>query len=216
MIDIIEAIDRTHRETGPGRIPAGDGRRVVLRRTYDAPVDDVWDACTNADRIPRWFLPVSGHLRLGGRYQLEGNAGGEILRCEPPELLAISWVYGETATEADVSEVEVRLRPTPDGATELELVHTAVVPEQMWQEFGPGAVGVGWDLGLLGLALYLGDGEVPADPVAWQLSAEGKDFVTRSATAWGAALEASGVDPAEAADTARRTTAFYTADPGQS
>ena len=44
----------------------------------------MWDACTDPERIGRWFLPVSGDLRLGGRYQLEGNAGGEILRCEPP------------------------------------------------------------------------------------------------------------------------------------
>ena len=31
--------------------------------------------------------PISGDLRLGGRYQLQGNAGGEILVCEPPQHL---------------------------------------------------------------------------------------------------------------------------------
>jgi uncharacterized protein YndB with AHSA1/START domain len=49
---------------------------VTITQVYAAPVEDVWDACTNPARIPRWFLPVSGELRLGGRYQLEGNAGG--------------------------------------------------------------------------------------------------------------------------------------------
>ena len=44
----------------------------------------MWDAVTSAERIPRWFLPISGDLRLGGRYQLEGNAGGEVLECAPP------------------------------------------------------------------------------------------------------------------------------------
>jgi hypothetical protein len=39
---------------------------------YPASQSDLWDAVTNADRIPRWFLPVSGDLRLGGHYQLEG------------------------------------------------------------------------------------------------------------------------------------------------
>src|SRR5882724_8555264 len=29
-----------------------------------------WDAMTNAERIPRWFLPISADLRLSGRYQL--------------------------------------------------------------------------------------------------------------------------------------------------
>lgn len=38
----------------------------------------MWDACTDPERIPRWFLPISGDLRLNGRYQLEGNAGGAI------------------------------------------------------------------------------------------------------------------------------------------
>jgi uncharacterized protein YndB with AHSA1/START domain len=71
-----------------------NGRRarvVVATRTYDAEIADVWDAMTNAERIPRWFLPISGDLRLGGRYQLDGNAGGEITRCEPPRHLAVTW-----------------------------------------------------------------------------------------------------------------------------
>jgi uncharacterized protein YndB with AHSA1/START domain len=49
---------------------------VVLSRVYDAPVADVWDACTDPERIPRRFLPVSGDLQPGGRFRLEGNAGG--------------------------------------------------------------------------------------------------------------------------------------------
>ena len=56
----------------------------------------------------------------------------------------------------------------------------------MWEQFGPGAVGVGWDGGVLGLALHLRGGSV-GDPIAWQLSAEGRDFFARSSEAWGAA-----------------------------
>ena len=63
-------------------MPAGEGRTVVLRRRYAAAVEDVWDAITDPERIGRWFLPVSGDFRPGGTYQLEGNAGGTILRCE--------------------------------------------------------------------------------------------------------------------------------------
>ena len=51
-------------------------RAVTLTRSYATPVADLWDAVTNGERIPRWFAPVSGELRLGGRYQVEGNAGG--------------------------------------------------------------------------------------------------------------------------------------------
>src|SRR5690349_16710857 len=38
-------------------------RVVVATRTYDTTVDDLWDAVTSKERIPRWFLPVSGDLR---------------------------------------------------------------------------------------------------------------------------------------------------------
>ena len=31
---------------------------VIASRAYDTPVEDLWDALTNKDRIPRWFLPV--------------------------------------------------------------------------------------------------------------------------------------------------------------
>ena len=45
-------------------------RVALASRTYDTTIDDLWDAITSAERIPRWFLPISGDLRLGGRYQL--------------------------------------------------------------------------------------------------------------------------------------------------
>ena len=95
-------------------------------------------------------LPVSGDLRLGGRYQLQGNAGGEITRCEPPRLLGVTWEFG-----GERSWVEVRL--TAEGAerTRLDLEHEAHVPPEFWDQYGPGAVGVGWDGALLGLGHHL-------------------------------------------------------------
>lgn len=212
MIDIVREIDAIQREVGSGRIAAGEGRTVRLRRTYDAPVNDVWDALTNPERIRRWFLPISGDFRLGGRYQFEGNAGGEIVSCERPHRLRVTWAYGEDIAPADVSELEVRLTSASEQSTTLELEHTAIVPEDRWDEYGPGAVGVGWDGGILGLSLHL-RGESIADPVAWPLSDEGRDFYTRSSRAWGAANEAAGADPAVAAQAAANTTAFYTVDP---
>ena len=212
MIDIVREIEAVHREVGEGRIAAGDGRSVRLRRDYDAPIEDVWDALTNPERIGRWFLPISGDYRLGGRYQFEGNAGGEIVACERPNRLKVTWVYGEMTGAADVSEVEVRLSTVGGGATRFELEHTAVVPDDRWAEYGPGAVGVGWDGGLLGLTLHLRGGSVD-DPIAWQLSAEGRAFFTRSSEAWGEANRAAGADPEAAARAVANTTAFYAPDP---
>jgi uncharacterized protein YndB with AHSA1/START domain len=212
MIDIVHEIEAIKREVGSGRIAAGEGRSIRLRRTYDAAIDDVWDALTNPERITRWFLPISGDYRIGGRYQFEGNAGGEIMSCERPSRLRVTWAYGENVEPADVSELELRLTSTGDESTTLELEHTAIVPDDRWDEYGPRAVGVGWDGGLLGLSLHL-SGRSVADPMAWQLSDEGREFNTRSSEAWGAANEAAGADPGAVAKAVANTTAFYTTDP---
>jgi uncharacterized protein YndB with AHSA1/START domain len=213
MIDVVRQIEAIQRETGTGRIPAGEGHTVHLRRTYAAGIDEVWDALTNPDRISRWFLPVSGDLHLGGRFQLEGNAGGEILACDEPNRFLITWSAMDTGNPADISQVEVRLAADADDRTTLELTHTAVIPDEAWPVYGPGAVGVGWDGGLLGLALHLEGGGSVDDPAAWAVSDEGRDFYTRSSQAWGAANVAAGADPGVAAQGVANTIAFYTVPP---
>jgi uncharacterized protein YndB with AHSA1/START domain len=208
-MDIAHELAAIHRETGAGKTPVGDGKTVLLRRTYEADIDDVWDALTTAERINRWFMPVSGDLKLGGHYQIEGNAGGEILACEPPRLLRVSWVMGESGPDS-FSEVEVRLTPS-DGGTVFELEHTATVPPEMWDQFGPGAVGVGWDLTLLGLGRHLASGAraTADDKQAWLMSEDARRFMTGSSEAWGAAYETSGASPNVAAAAAAATNGFY-------
>jgi uncharacterized protein YndB with AHSA1/START domain len=185
-------------------------RVVIAGRHYDTEIDDLWDALTNGERIPRWFLPISGDLKLGGRYQFKGNAGGEITRCEPPRLLSVTWEYG-----SEVSWLNVTLASDAAGGTGLELEHIAHVSDERWDQFGPGAVGVGWDLGLIGLARHLASGAAVdrAAAFAWQTSAEGKATMRAYSEAWGEASIAAGTDAAAAHAAARRTTAFYTGEP---
>lgn len=207
MIDVATQINAVRRRVGSRVLEAGRARTTVIAQDYDADIDDLWDACTNAERIPRWFLPVSGDLRLGGHYQLEGNAGGTLERCDPPNGFAATWEYG-----GEVTWIEVRLTPGAEGGTRLELEHIAHVDNQRWAEFGPGATGVGWDLGLIGLAIHLASGE-PVDKLAveaWLASEDGKRFMTLSSESWREANVAAGTDPAAAADAADRTTAAYT------
>jgi uncharacterized protein YndB with AHSA1/START domain len=213
-IDVGRVIGAVEREVGNGRLAGADARTVRLRRSYDAPIEEVWEALTTPERIGRWFLPISGDYRLGGRYQFEGNAGGEILACERPNRLRATWEYGDPTGPA--SEIEIRLTATGQGTTMLELEHTAVVPEEMWTQFGPGAVGVGWEGGLLGLALHLENrsaGVSRDESLAWQMSAEGRAFNTQSSEAWGEANRAAGADPAAAAAAVANTTAFYAPAP---
>ncbi|MFI9770734.1 SRPBCC family protein [Streptomyces sp. NPDC052415] len=208
MTEIVDEINRLHREVGTRRVEAGEARTVVLRRSYDAEVADVWDAVTSPERIARWFLPVSGEFKVGGRYQLEGQAGGEILQCDEPNLLRVSWLFGP---DPGFSEVLLRLTPEGEERTLLQLEHVAVVPEEFWGQYGPGATGVGWDMVLLGLALHLtGGGLSPEQAQEWAMSDEGKACMTRSGELWGAAYTASGADAESVESTTRATIAFYT------
>lgn len=211
MKDVLDELAAAHRELGQGRLPAGEAYTVVLRRRYAAEVADVWDAVTSPERLSRWFLPVTGDLRPGGRYQLQGNAGGEILQCEPPRLLRVSWLSGPDAKDG-TSEVQVRLTPGAAGDTEFELVHSAVVDETFFPTYGPGATGVGWDLGLLSLALHLAGGGIE-NPGEFESSPEARELSRRSAAAWGEAHLAAGGDPAQVAAAVEATTKFYVPDP---
>jgi uncharacterized protein YndB with AHSA1/START domain len=212
MKDLIDELHGTTRAVGTDKLPAGDAQVVTLSRGYSAEVEDVWDAITDPERIARWFLPVSGDLRLGGTYQLEGNAGGEIRACEPPHRLLLTWIFGEPPGPEDSSLVEVRLESDPDGGTTLTLVHTAVVPPEMWDQFGPGGVGVGWDLAVIGLTAHLAGIEL-GSPEELETKPEMREAMTASSEAWGAAYEASGVDAELAARTTAATTAFYVPPP---
>lgn len=189
-----------------------EARVVVARRRYQTRIEDLWDALTNAERIPRWFLPVTGDLKPGGRYQLQGNAGGTIETCEPPRRLEVTWEFG-----GHTSWVVVTLREAGEEATELELehiAHTGPEADAFWEQFGPGAVGVGWDLSLLGLALHAETGwdKPPETDATFHMRPDGRAFIEGSSAAWGEASHAFGTDPEAARGAAERTRAFYTGE----
>ena len=143
------------RSAAAGSRPAR-AARSACSADYDAPIEDVWDALTNPERIGRWFLPISGDFRIGGRYQFEGNAGGEIVACDRPNRLRVTWVYGEIGRpgrrlRGRGAAVGVEARTTRSSSSSTP----PSCPRSVWDEYGPGAVGVGWDMGVLGLALHL-------------------------------------------------------------
>lgn len=211
-LDVHRLIGAVNREVSTGTRDGAPVRGIVATRTYDTTQDDLWDAVTNPERLPRWFLPVSGEFRLGGRYSIEGNASGEITECEPPRRLALTWeMHGKT------SWVTVDLTQDAAGGTHLRVEHTAPTPDAMWDEFGPGAGGVGWDLMLLGLDQHFvtGDAVTPENAAAWMASDEGRSFVEQSSDGWCDAAVEAGTDPKVARTAADRTTAFYTGDTGE-
>lgn len=187
----------------------GQPVRVVSgARTFEAEIEEVWDALTSAERIARWFAPISGALKLGGRYQLQGNAGGEITRCDAPTAFDITWECG-----GNVSWVTVRLESVKAGArlTLEHLIGKDEASEEHWRKYGPGATGVGWELGFLVLGLHLESGQpvLESETNAWCTTPEGKSFIKQCAGEWGQVHVQAGEDRAVAESMASETGAFY-------
>ncbi|WBQ03339.1 SRPBCC domain-containing protein [Kribbella sp. CA-293567] len=184
MIDILEHITAIQRHVSQ----TGEEVRVTLRRTYQAQLEEVWDAITDPDRIARWMLPITGELKVGGSFQLEGNAGGEILECDPPKRFKVTFGGPE-------SMVEIRLTADAAGeAVELQMDHS--VPAAFGGPSGALYVGPGWDGALLGLALYLeGKIEEGHDPREMANSPESLEFSAESIRAWTKAVRDSGLVP---------------------
>jgi len=191
-MDIVEELAAIHREVDVPDDPGGTVR-VALRRRYPTTADDLWEALTDPERVRRWFMPLHGDLRVGGTFPLEGNAGGDILACEPPRLLRVTFGH-------ETSIVVLRLTDAGDEDTELELEHTVPV-EMAGSAAGSLFVGPGWDGALMGLGLHL-RGEAVGDPVAAANSPEVIEFNRRSIDRWTAVTE--GKATAEEIEAARQ------------
>lgn len=167
---------------------------ATIARTYPAPPDEVWSALTEPGRVAAWFYPLSGDLRRGGTYQLEGSMGGRIRRCEPGRRLEVTFGMKQ-------STVDVRLTAA-DGGTRLELAHG--VPLAL---AGSGAaalyVGPGWDGALVVLGLHLG-GLPVGDPLALAATPLMAQAHDGAVDAWAKAVVASGTATAQQVVTARR------------
>lgn len=210
MIDTAHQIDQVNRVVGTRLLDPGEARVATMSQAYDTTIEDLWDACTNIERIPRWLMPITGELRLGGRYQLQGNAGGIVQTCDRPEHFSATWEFG-----GDTSWIDVTLESTASGRSQLTVEHTAHVDAQRWARYGPSAVGVGWDSMLLGLATHLSSGASmdPAEAVSWIASEDGKQFMLSSSQRWCDADILAGTDPVAAQASAQRTFAAYTGQP---
>ena len=197
-VDVVGASQRT---VLTGRDDSGaETATVVVERRYPYAIDELWDAVTNPERLPRWFAPVSGDLHEGGRYAIEGNASGTITTCTPPEKLELTWEFG-----GGISWVTAVLTAVGEQ-TDLRVEHLAEVTDH-WRMYGAGAGGVGWDLFLYGLDEYLRTDEAVAQR---EQGPEIADFIRESGRAWCVAEVASGESEAAAQERRDKTIAFYT------
>jgi uncharacterized protein YndB with AHSA1/START domain len=168
------------------RIAAGDARVAVFKRTYEAQVEDVWDACTNPERLRRWYVPVTGELRLGGHFKQAMMGSGVVERCEPPHHLKLSLGGG-------ADEIELRLSGAGDGITELELQHATTFDQH---EIGGEiydaifCMGGGYYPRLVALDQHL-RGQLPADydPLTFHENPSMRPVIERGSAAMAALLQ---------------------------
>src|SRR5215831_19978811 len=105
---------------------------------------------------------------------------------------------GTGPTPPMLSWLEVTLTPAENGTT-LDLAHEAHVDPDLWGRFGPGAVGVGWDLALVGLGLHIESGSAvdPETALAFPTSPVGVEFVRHAAASgtWAPCFRAAPAPP---------------------
>ncbi len=142
--------------TPPGTIEQRDGQHVLVQtREFKAPIEDVWAAVTEPDRLARWIGSWAGDPASGTvdfRMLFEGDDPAaetmEIRVCEPPRRLHLTSRSGD-----EVWLLELDLTHA-DGVTTLIFSQPGVTREQA------SSVGPGWDYYLDRLV----DAETGADP----------------------------------------------------
>jgi uncharacterized protein YndB with AHSA1/START domain len=97
-----------------------------LERLLPGPMERVWSFLTESEKRGRWLASGEWELRPGGRIELHFahdrlqheptpspyrdmpmNFTGTVLRCEPPKLIAFTWVE----SNGEPSEVTFELEP---------------------------------------------------------------------------------------------------------
>jgi uncharacterized protein YndB with AHSA1/START domain len=75
-----------------------EGVRLQFRRSWPDPIEDVWAALTEPDRMARWIGTYEGERRVGGSGTFtmthEEELVGEPMRiaeCEAPRRLVVDW-----------------------------------------------------------------------------------------------------------------------------
>ncbi len=210
-MDFKRAFGADIREVGKGEREGRPTHLVRAARTYPTSQEDLWTAIADKQRIERWFGNVSGDFKRGGRFSIEGNADGDIISCDPPHTLALTWEFG-----GNKSWVTATIQDVEDGAL-LTLEHELPTDEESeahWEKFGPGATGVGWEMAILGLDGHVqtnGQKVIEAGQV-WVEGEESKNRLRSWAEAWGKAHAEDGTPMKIAMETAARTANFYTGE----
>lgn len=144
-----------------GTMRSLDGTRGAVRveDVFDTDIDDLWEACTNPERLARWIAKVSGDLRVGGVIQAvftsTWTGPGRIDVCEKPHHLLVT-------TEPDTDdEAQIEAWLSAEGSSTRLVVEERGLPRERLHFYG-----AGWQAHLEDLARSLGD-DATTGPEPW-------------------------------------------------
>lgn len=210
-VDSMDAVLRSLVITDEASTDSAVALTLEIRSSLPAPASDLWPLLTTQEGFLRWYGPVTGELREGGRFCAPGGVSGTVTSVSAPHRLELTWEYGEQS-----DALSIRLDPDDTGQCSLRLEHELTLPREVFQEYGPGSIALGWEIALLGFQreAALRSGEpcgLPAPTPAWLTTADGVQTVRAWAIRWAGAAVAAGVDEELATQQEARTVAAYTA-----
>jgi uncharacterized protein YndB with AHSA1/START domain len=127
----------------------GHHHLIAAARHVSAPLEQVWDAWTDPNRLACWFTEQAEvDLRVGGRYRNSDGDEGEYLEIVPHQRLRFTW---EQADYAPGSVVTVELAAADEG-TIVRLEHANVACDDTED------LEIGWNWSLDSLVSYLHSG----------------------------------------------------------
>ena len=101
---------------------------LTKQHQYAHPINDVWAAITEQEKISTWFIKCNFKAEQGYRYSLLSESdnceqvSGEILKVTPVNELVYSWIVAGTGVTTTVSwKLEEK-----DGGTLLTLEHSGI------------------------------------------------------------------------------------------
>jgi uncharacterized protein YndB with AHSA1/START domain len=135
-----------------------EAQPLIVERTLNAPVNRVWNALTDNEKMKQWYFKLeSFEPRVGFEFQFTGQgAKGEkylhncrITAVEHEKKLSYTWSYDQIPGS---SEVTFELFPE-DDKTVVRITHTGLQTfSQDSPDFAPASFSKGWNY-LLGISL---------------------------------------------------------------
>jgi uncharacterized protein YndB with AHSA1/START domain len=123
---------------------------VVVERTYEAPIERVWEALTNKEQMKQWYFDVSDFKPEPG-FKFEFTGGDEnvqyrhlceVIEVDKPNKLSYTWQYENIE---GVSLVTIELFAEAENRTRVKLTHSGLDFKTDDKNFQPSSFNTGWN-----------------------------------------------------------------------